>query len=374
MNKIKSFLLKLKDRLYSAIKRYPIAVLLLLFAAAMIMVTIDINSNNKPIGDELFIRLAMTALYGAVLSLVIKSAAERFEFTKLAEWLTYLAVPASMALVFYLLIPDYDSMVVMIKYLLLCLLTAALFFFIPFIKSDKSASYFAQKVLLRLAVTMVYYGIITGGVEAIIFAVENLLSVAMPDEIYMQTAVCLAGLFIPAFFFAGIPGPGDTQESYPKLIKILLHYIVYPLLAAYTLVLYAYFIKILIEWQLRQQPFGQPCYILFTDIGGRALFRPLHKKREPLDTIVLVCFPVCADTAHAHDAAVVYRAHKPVRIHRTEILRHTVRDIRTSLYKHNKAAKEGAHHTSGAFDSAACFHIRAAVLVQRFQMEPEQAL
>ena len=216
MNKIKSFLIKLKDRLYAAVKRYPIAVFLLLFAAAMLMAVIDINSNNKAMDDEPFIRLAMTALYGAVLSLVIKSAAERFDLNRLTEWLGYLLVPASMALVFFLLIPDFDNMQAMIQYALLCILTAALFFFIPFIKSDKSASYFAQKVFLRLAVTMIYYGIILGGVEAIIFAVENLLSVNMPDEIYMQTAVCLARAFYPLVLFRGHTGQARRAGQLPE--------------------------------------------------------------------------------------------------------------------------------------------------------------
>lgn len=279
MNKIKPFLKKLKDKLYLAIKRYPIAVFLLLFAAIMIMVTIDISSNNKALDDEIFIRLAMISLYGAILSLVIKSASERFSLSKLTEWLLYILVPTAMALVYFFVIPDFDSMTVMLRYALLCVLTAALFFFVPFVKSDRSASYFAQKVFLRLAVTMIYYGIITGGVEAILFAVENLLSVNMPSEIYAQTAMCLAGLFIPAFFFAGIPAKDDAQESYPRLLKILLHYIVYPLLTAYTVVLYAYFIKILFEFQLPSNLLGN-LVIYYSLISVAALYFGHFTKNE----------------------------------------------------------------------------------------------
>ena len=374
MNKIKSFLTKLKGRLYSAVKRYPIAVLLLLFAAAMIMVTIDIDANHKAMEIKPFIRLAMTALYGAVLSLVIKSAVERFDLGRLAEWLCYISVPVSMALVYVLLFPDFDNMQVMIKYTLLCLLTAALFFFIPFIKSDKSASYFAQKVFLRLAVTMVYFGIITGGVEAIIFAVENLLSVAMPDEIYMQTAVCLAGLFIPSFFFAGIPGASDTQESCPRLLKILLHYIVYPLLAAYTLVLYAYFVKILAEWQLPSNLLGN-LVIYYSIISVAALyFGHFTKDESRWARVFYGVFPYALILP-----ALMMALSFIVRINQygfTEPRYYAVLCVIFVLSAISiiKLHKKVRIVPLTPFHTASCFRFRAAFLVQCFKTEPEQAL
>ncbi len=291
MDKIKSLFKKAKEKLFLALKRYPIALVLLLAAAVMVMITIDINSNNKNIDDEIFIRLAMSLLYGAILSLVIKSVAERFDFSKIIEWLTYILVPAAMALVYLLLIPNFDSMEIMLKYALLCVLSAALFFFVPFVRSEESAPFFAQKVFLRLAVTMIYYGIIVGGVEAIIFAIENLLSVNMPNEIYGQTAVALAGLFIPSFFFAGIPKKGDEQDSYPKLLKILLHYIVYILLAAYTFVLYAYFIKILFEFTLPSNLLGN-LVIYYSLISIAALyFGHFTKDENKWTRIFYTAFP-----------------------------------------------------------------------------------
>jgi hypothetical protein len=72
----------------------------------------------------------------------------------------------------------------------------------------------------------------------------------------VQVPLLLAGLFIPAFFFAGIPEKDDQQKSYPKLLEILLHYIVFPLLSIYSLVLYIYFIKILVDFELPSNLLG----------------------------------------------------------------------------------------------------------------------
>jgi hypothetical protein len=254
--KLKSFFIKFKDKLYTAVKRYPLSVALIAAAAIMLMIVVHANEYDTGADIDTYAKLAMSFFYGALLSLTIKSAAERFSFKAAIEWTVQAAVPAAILIVYFLLLPSYDTPKAALRYALLCALTFSLFFFIPFIKSEKSASYFAQKVLLRLAVTGIYYGIITGGAEAILFAIENLLDVALPDDIYVQVPLLLAGLFIPAFFFAGIPEKDDQQKSYPKLLEILLHYIVFPLLSIYSLVLYIYFIKILVDFELPSNLLG----------------------------------------------------------------------------------------------------------------------
>ncbi len=254
--KLKAFFVKFKDKLYTAVKRYPLSVALIAAASIMLMIVVHANEYDTAADTDTFTKLAMSFFYGAILSLIIKSAAERFSFKATLAWMTQAAVPAAILIVYFLLLPGYQTQKTALRYVLLCALTFSLFFFIPFIKSDKSASYFAQKVLLRLAVTGIYYGIITGGAEAILFAVENLLDVALPDDIYVQVPLLLAGLFIPAFFFAGIPEKDDSQQSYPKLLEILLHYIVFPLLFIYSAVLYIYFIKILIDFELPSNLLG----------------------------------------------------------------------------------------------------------------------
>ncbi|HOL15065.1 MAG TPA: DUF4153 domain-containing protein, partial [Bacillota bacterium] len=60
-----------------------------------------------------------------------------------------------------------------------------------------------------------------------------------------------AGIFAPAFFLADIPsGDQDLEpEGYPKVISVLLSYIVIPLILAYCAILYVYFVKILVTRQ-----------------------------------------------------------------------------------------------------------------------------
>ncbi len=270
---------KLVKGLKAAVKRYPLAVALFFLSAVAFMVVVEINKGPSDIDDEIFVRIGLSLIYSAVLSLTLSSLFERFEPNKILKWTSHALTPAAGIAVYYLVIPYFDSAVPVIRFFLLCALTASLFFFFPFVKKGKSASYFAEKVFLRLAVTMIYYGIITGGVEAIIFAVENLLAVNVPNELYQHSAILIAGLFIPSFFFAGIPKQDEPEGQYTKLIKILLHYIAYILLTAYSTVLYIYFIKILIVFELPSNELGN-LVIYYSLISIAVLYFGWHTKDE----------------------------------------------------------------------------------------------
>lgn len=279
MKKINVLAKKLKEKFYLAMKRYPIALICFMLTAIMFMIVVEIDFNDSTIDQDIFIRLGMTFLYAGILTLVLKSIIERFLPKRKISWVIYLLVPVSIAVMYFVLLSDFRNSITMIRYALLSLLTASLFFYVPFIKKDKDAAYFAQKVFLRLAITLIYYGIITGGVEAIIFALEKLLSINMPEQIYAQTAIFIAGIIMPAFFVAGIPQKDDADGIYPKLVKILLIYILFILLSAYTIVLYAYFIKILIEFSLPSNLLGN-LVVYYSLISIFALYFGFNLKDE----------------------------------------------------------------------------------------------
>ncbi|MCK5130364.1 MAG: DUF4153 domain-containing protein [Clostridiales bacterium] len=281
MNKFKTLIKKLKESLYRALKRYPIALVLFMLCAVMFMFVVEIDFRDSILDEGIFVRLALSCLLGGVLALVVQSIIERFEIKSKLIYIVWLIIPIVMVLNYFIIIVEYTHSISMLRYALLTISSAALFFYIPFINKDKSAPFFAQKVFLRLAITFIYYGIITGGVTAIIFALENLLAINMPEQIYAHTAIAIAGIILPAFFVAGIPNKDDTQDAYPKLLKILLLYIVFTLLCAYTLVLYAYFIKILFEFQLPSNLLGN-LVIYYSMISVAALYfaKPINSESK----------------------------------------------------------------------------------------------
>ncbi|MBE3089380.1 MAG: DUF4153 domain-containing protein, partial [Actinobacteria bacterium] len=83
----------------------------------------------------------------------------------------------------------------------------------------------------------------------------------------------VAGIFGTCFFLGGIPAIDEEldENNYPVIFKILVLYIVIPILSAYTLILYIYFVKILIT---RQWPSGLVSNLVlwYSMIGIAVLF------------------------------------------------------------------------------------------------------
>ena len=63
----------------------------------------------------------------------------------------------------------------------------------------------------------------------------------------------IVGVFTTTFFLAGIPQDLhslDTDYSYPKGLKVFTQYVLIPLATVYVVILLAYEVKILVQWQL----------------------------------------------------------------------------------------------------------------------------
>lgn len=78
------------------------------------------------------------------------------------------------------------------------------------------------------------------------------LEVNLSREYYAYLFFIVAGIFAPCFFLAGLPAGEQKMEleNHPPLLKVLLLYIVIPLLILYMAILYIYFIQSLVtlEW------------------------------------------------------------------------------------------------------------------------------
>jgi len=105
--------------------------------------------------------------------------------------------------------------------------------------------------------SVLYSGVLSAGISAIILSVDILLFKVNTDSYaYMMTFVWV--LFAPIYYLSLLPKFGskkasdiemlERSESYPKFLEILVSYIAIPLITAYTLVLLAYFVKILVTF------------------------------------------------------------------------------------------------------------------------------
>lgn len=226
----------------------------LLFCTATVIVLIFLNHGtsgaNAELGENLK-RLAAVLALGIPLSLCIKIFFERAPFLKMPiKILVYLAAGAGLVLYYLFLLQDFN-MVSVSRYVAISLALYLAFTFIPYFYRRPNYELYMIKLFISFLVTYLYAAILFGGLSAILATINYLFSANIPGTLYLDIGLVVAGIFAPAFFLAEIPA-GDLNfepQSYPKVLFVLLSYIVIPLIMAYCAILYAYFAKILVTRQ-----------------------------------------------------------------------------------------------------------------------------
>ena len=249
---ISKILISLKNSIYISVKRFPISIA---FAAALTSVLIYISETEMYLNHsvmENLTRLAMILALGIPMSLCIKLAFEKQPISGLTKVLAAYAGMSALLVLYYLFLLKDLNMVSITRYIAFSAALYLCFIFIPYMLDRNYFEIYVIKLFSRVFITAIFSAILFAGLAALFFTIDKLLGVPIRDRLYLHTWFAVAGLFAPVHFFAGIPQQSKdfNTEDYPKVFKILLLYIVMPLIAAYTTILYIYFIKLLISLYL----------------------------------------------------------------------------------------------------------------------------
>lgn len=255
--KIISVLNKTSVEIYKSVKRFPVTIAL---STAVIIVMIMISETqygggyDNPIIKSLT-RLAMVFALGIPVSLCIKLLFERYKKWSVSFKLLVYALASGALVVYYFSLLKDLEMVSMVRYVALSFAFYLGFLFIPNINKKDDFELYIIKIISRFFITLIYAIVLFLGLAAIIFTINELLGIAIQDKSYYYTWLFIAGIFSPVFFLAGVPQFDESLEDYkyPNFFKILLLYIVMPLLSIYMVILYIYFAKIIIT---RTWPIG----------------------------------------------------------------------------------------------------------------------
>jgi hypothetical protein len=91
-----------------------------------------------------------------------------------------------------------------------------------------------------------------------VFTIDQLFNVKWWDEVYFDVFIIIAGAFGVTHFLGSVPEIRTDVEvsDFSKIFKGMFLYIVLPIVSVYTLILYAYFVKILFNFQLPEGVIG----------------------------------------------------------------------------------------------------------------------
>ncbi len=241
--------------LYRSLKRFPITILLSTAVAVMLIVISELQPIHNMSQLETLNRITLTIALGIPLSLCIKAFFERKESGKVSELVGLYIAGGLVLLLYYFFFLDEFNMVSITRYTAVNLAFYLGFLFIPYLPQKEQFEMYIIKVGTGFFTTVIYSAVLYLGLAAILLTINQLLGVHIAGKVYFYTGLFVAFVFAPSYFLADIPLKGQQfeQENYSKLLKVLLLYIVMPLLTAYTTILYIYFIKIIV---IRQWPVG----------------------------------------------------------------------------------------------------------------------
>ncbi len=126
-----------------------------------------------------------------------------------------------------------------------------IFLLIPIIERKKDTERYIQSVVVNTGETLTFSVVLFLGVTAIIGAVEILLF-NIGSNLYYYIFTFSASVFGVTFFLSRLKGVNENMEDYDisGVGKVLLSYIVIPLIIGYTTILYIYSGKIIILMKL----------------------------------------------------------------------------------------------------------------------------
>ncbi|MEL7563847.1 MAG: DUF4153 domain-containing protein [Dehalobacterium sp.] len=254
--------------------RFPVTILLFIGLAALIIYRIETPYGNlKDINDMLDRLMGVMAL-GVPLTLSISLLLERLgKDQRIVFKICFFAFEGVFLVLYYLFFFTNTNMVSMTRLMLITLAMLLSFFFIPYLPKRERFEIYVTNVITSAAASAFYTIVLALGVMAILFAIKSLLWSSMDSRVYADTWVLAWLVFAPFHFLYNLPDSKIkfTTKHFNKVIKMMLLYIVLPVMTVYTLVLYAYFGKIIIT-QIWPQGIVSYLVVSYTAVGIAAIF------------------------------------------------------------------------------------------------------
>lgn len=174
-----------------------------------------------------------------------------------------------------------------------------LFYLIPIVYRNENREKYLQSVVGNQIITIGFALVLFLGLSAIVGTIDVLL-INLPNTIYFDNFVFSASVFGVIFFVSRLKGKDESLENYslPKIVEVLICYILIPLILIYTTILYLYFAKIIFTLKMPKgvvshlvlwyTAFSLFIIIMVTPITYKNKFAKFYKKLFPMISVPLI--------------------------------------------------------------------------------------
>lgn len=246
LGKISNLLKKLLFDLLNSLKRFPETIALTI--GLVITIILNIHNQDNQYNEDMLINIISTLLLGMPLSATIVLICERLNIKTIKRGI--LAVTIGLILIgYYLILPRPMTQPFIILTVSFIIIFYLLFTLVPYFYYKKPYSIYCIHLAVNFFITYLYAIVLYAGIAATIFTMDQLFNLSIQGEIYGDLFIITAGLFGVTYFLGNLPSINTriSLEQYPKIIRVLFLTIVMPLLSLYTIILYVYFARILIN-------------------------------------------------------------------------------------------------------------------------------
>lgn len=284
-----SKILTIIEKVKELFLNYPFVLIMSL--AFVITVIYGIEFEPKKEDGFLLIKLGLTFSLGISMQFALKILSQRVK-----KGIIWQLLGIFFLILYFFILPkeekdfsEFHLFIILPSYVLSHLLVA----FVAFLKEENSEISFWEynkNLFVNLFLTVVFTGVLIGGVELAIVAVQELFNIDFEAKIYAETFFALA-IFGSTFIFLLFNESGldylEKEGKYPVILKFFTQFILIPLLIIYVVILYFYSAKILINWQL---PRGWVSYLVlaYSIVGIFALLLVHPLKDLKLKSWILV--------------------------------------------------------------------------------------
>lgn len=252
----------------ATVRRFPLGVLAAMVATACGVVAVGRETDSMAMVEVVGIVAVVVMVWGVTATLAVEDRGARWMYG-------VSAVVVVLGVLYYMTLPriadDFltihgmrTGLIIFAGLLLLC---AA-----PFLwrRDDRVLWFFVMELSARFAFAFIAAATLYAGIAAAMASVNYLFGVDMEWEWYVRVWIVIAGFVAPMVFMAGIPrahAMTDVQTRVvPRVVRVFAQYVLVPLLTLYTVILYAYAVKILVT---RTWPQGGVGYmvLIFASVG-----------------------------------------------------------------------------------------------------------
>lgn len=255
---------KFKDTYYKigqAVGEFPMVLLMAFLGSVSLMCFAELNFDARP-ENFFYVKFTLVSVLGISLMFSLKMLEQRIGKTVFLEICGVLFLVS-----FYFILPQKEEdFTEKFAFLLIPTFVLSHLFvsFAAFLSREKELNFwqYNKNLFINIFLTAIFTGVLTGGVELAVLAVDKLFDFNFNDKIYPQIFYLLS-IFGSALIFVLFSQGGlrtlEKDGSYPEILKFFTQYILIPLLIIYSFILYFYAAKIVFKWEL---PRGWVSYLI----------------------------------------------------------------------------------------------------------------